>query len=110
MSEFLSYVRKETVVGLAVGFVMGGALSDFVGSIVRFVINPLLSVAFGNIDLADRVWTLVDPSLENPNGVIVRWGIVVISLINFVLIISVAYIALKWLGIIQPKKGKKSKK
>lgn len=47
MKGFIEFVREQGVVGLAVGFILGGAVSKVVASLVTDIINPILSIFFG---------------------------------------------------------------
>lgn len=44
---FLNFIREQGVVGLAVGFILGGAVSKMVASIVEDLINPFLGLVLG---------------------------------------------------------------
>lgn len=44
MQGFLEFIRTQGVVGLAVGFILGGAVSDLVKSLIDNIINPLLGI------------------------------------------------------------------
>lgn len=50
MKGFVEFVKKQGVVGLAVGFVLGGSVSNVVSSLTQDIINPLLSLVFGAAD------------------------------------------------------------
>jgi large conductance mechanosensitive channel len=54
-SGFIDFIREQGVVGLAIGFILGGAVSKTVSSLVDNVINPLIGIALGKVNLADRV-------------------------------------------------------
>jgi len=41
MKGFIEFVRDQGVVGLAVGFILGGAISKVVTSLVENIINPV---------------------------------------------------------------------
>lgn len=48
MKGFIEFVREQGVVGLAVGFLLGGAVSKVVSALVTDIVNPLLSAALGS--------------------------------------------------------------
>ena len=48
MKGFIDFIRKQGVVGLAVGFILGGAVSKVVASIVTDLINPLMGILLGS--------------------------------------------------------------
>ncbi len=92
MKGFLNFVREQGVVGLAVGFILGGAVSALVGSLVKDVINPLLSVVMGK---ANR---LSDASIRVGEAEIL-WGALATALIDFIVIALVVYFGVKLLGL-----------
>lgn len=50
MKGFADFIREQGVVGLAVGFLLGGAVSKVVTALITDVINPILSFALGASD------------------------------------------------------------
>ena len=44
---FLTFIREQGTIGLAVGFLLGGAVSKLVTSLVTDIINPILAPVFG---------------------------------------------------------------
>ena len=92
MGGFLDFIREQGVVGLAVGFILGGSISKMVSSLVEDIINPLLSVVLGaNDELAKKVFQF---------GVIeLRWGDFLANFIDFLVIAMVVYFGVKGLGL-----------
>lgn len=89
---FIDFVREQGVVGLAVGFILGGAVSKMVASIVNDLINPLLSVVLGAAgDIRAAAWTI--------GAVRIPWGNFIGSLIDFVVIACVVYFGVKLLKL-----------
>ncbi len=89
--NFLNFIREQGVVGLAVGFILGGAVSKMVSSLVENIINPLVGLALGRVDLADRALTIGAASL--------KWGAFISTLIDFVIIAAVVYFGVKALRL-----------
>ena len=48
LSGFVEFVRKQGVVGLAVGFLLGGAVSKVVSALVTDIVNPLVGLVLGS--------------------------------------------------------------
>lgn len=92
MQELLTFIRKQGVVGLATGFILGGAISKLVSSLVEDLINPLLGILLGKAgDLSNySLWV---------GGAEVRWGNFVAVLIDFLVIALVVYVILKVLQL-----------
>ncbi len=47
MKGFISFIRAQGVVGLAVGFILGGAISKLVTALVQDIVNPVLGIFLG---------------------------------------------------------------
>jgi len=99
MHGFIAFIREQGVVGLAVGFILGGAVSKIVASLVDNLVNPVVGLALGKVDLADKAVTLGSASL--------RYGKFISTLVDFVIIAAVVYFGVKMLGLdkLDKKKG-----
>ena len=92
MRDFLQFVRKQGVVGLAVGFILGGAVTKLVASLVEDVINPILGIVLG------AAGDLTSYSLM-VGGAEIRWGNFLSRSIDFAVIAAVVYFGFKGLGL-----------
>lgn len=92
MKGFLNFIREQGVVGLAVGFILGGAVSKVVSALVEDVINPLVGILLG------RAGDLSSASIEVA-GAQVLWGNFVMTLIDFVVVALVVYVGVKLLKV-----------
>lgn len=98
---FLDFVREQGVVGLAVGFVLGGAVSKMVASFVSDIVNPLVGAALGSAgDLSSASFSL--------GPVKILWGHFVSTAVDFLIIALVVYYGVKILGITKMDKPKQS--
>lgn len=86
MKEFIAFIREKGVLGLAVGIIMGGAVSKLVTSIVDNLINPLVGAVTG------AAGSLNSLSYTMPiTGIVFKWGAFLSSLIDFLAILFVVY-------------------
>ncbi|MDO8567063.1 MAG: MscL family protein [bacterium] len=92
MRGFIDFIREQGVVGLAVGFILGGAVSKLVSALVTDVINPLISVALGSVG------GLKTASL-NLGSAKILYGDLVSVLIDFIVIALVVYFGVKLLRL-----------
>jgi len=92
MSEFIKFIRKQGVVGLAVGFILGGAVSKIVAALVEDIINPILGVMLG------RAGTLATAALTL-GPVEILWGHFITALIDFLVIALVVFYGVKVLHL-----------
>lgn len=92
MRGFLDFIRTQGVVGLAVGFILGGALAELVKSLVTDLVNPLLSVGLNKADtFASSTATI--------GGISIAYGHFLSVLVNFLVIALVVYVVVMGLGL-----------
>ena len=88
IAGFINFVREQGVIGLAVGFILGGAVSKVVTALVDDVVNPVIGAVLGSGD-GLRAMTL-GPILI---------GDLVAVIIDFLIIAAVVYFVVKGLGL-----------
>jgi large conductance mechanosensitive channel len=88
---FLRFVREQGVVGLTIGFMLGGALSKLTAAIVNDIINPLIGLAINTANLRDKAW-LVGQSH-------IMWGDLLATTIDFIVLAAVVYFGFKLLQL-----------
>jgi len=92
MQGFVDFIREQGVVGLAVGFILGGAVSKVVASLVSDIINPVLGLILGAAgDLSSLSLSLGSAKIMLGNFLSV--------LIDFLVIALVVYYGVKGLGL-----------
>jgi large conductance mechanosensitive channel len=91
-SGFMDFIRTQGVVGFAVAFILGGAVSLLVKSGIDNIINPILGIVLGRAkDLADSFIPFF--------GAKIMWGKFVNDLINFLVLAAVVYFGIKKIGL-----------
>jgi large conductance mechanosensitive channel len=100
MKGFLEFVRQQGVVGLAVGFVLGGAVAKLVSSLVVDIINPLLGIALGATSGLKEAYIMVGPAK-------VLWGDFAATFLDFCVISFVVYIGVTKTGLLEKLDKKK---
>jgi large conductance mechanosensitive channel len=102
---FFDFIRTQGVVGLAVGLVLGGAVSIMVKSLVDNVVMPPLGLLLGSAEgLKGLSLTIGKTSSNVP--VILHYGIFLNDFINFVVIALVIYFLVRLLRVDQFDKKK----
>lgn len=91
LAGFMDFVRKQGVVGLAVGFILGGAVSKVVTALVTDIINPLLGIVLGATENLKALKVTI-------GEVEILWGDFVSVTIDFLVIALVVYYGVKLLG------------
>ena len=92
MKDFMTFIREQGVVGLAVGFILGGAVSKVVASLVEDIINPVLGVALGAAGDLSAASITIGPAK-------IMWGSFISVVIDFLVIALVVYYGVKKLGL-----------
>ena len=49
MRNFINFIREQGVVGLAVGFILGGAVSKTVSALVEDLVNPVVGILLNKV-------------------------------------------------------------
>lgn len=93
---FVNFLREHTVVGLAVGFIIGQQAQTVVKSLVDSFITPLLSILIGQDLLKKSI------AVHNSQGIVVTrftWGSFVYGFINFLFVLLAIYLIVRLLKL-----------
>ena len=100
MKGFLEFIRQQGVVGLAVGFILGGSVSKVISAFVEDIINPILGIVLGLASGFEEASLIVGP-------VEIKYGHFLSVLIDFIVIAFVIYFFIKGLGLDKLDRKKK---
>jgi large conductance mechanosensitive channel len=102
IAEFREFINRGSFVDLAVGFVMGVAVTGVVNAFVDRLIMPLIALIFGQPDF-DAIGTFgaVDPETGMQTGSV---GAVLTALVNFLLIAVAVFLIVKAYNRMQRKR------
>jgi len=92
MKGFIDFIREQGVVGLAVGFILGGAVSKLVSSLVEDIISPILALGLSNVENLQNAYIQVGAAK-------IMWGNFLNILIDFIVIALVVYLGVKLLKL-----------
>lgn len=87
---FLTFVREQGVVGLAVGLAIGTAAGASVKTIVDELISPLVALLTQGVDLNSLRFVIKEAS-KGQDEVAIGWGAIVSSLITLLATALVIY-------------------
>lgn len=90
MKGFINFIREQGVMGLAIGFLLGGAVSKTVASLVENIINPLVGLLLGRVNLSDKIITIGEATI--------KYGAFVSTVVDFIIVAAVIYFGFKMLG------------
>ena len=101
----MDFIRTQGVVGLAVGLVLGGAVSVLVKSLVDNVVMPPLGLLLGSAEgIKGLAWTMGNTSNGKP--AVLQYGVFLNDFINFIVIALVIYALIRLLKVDQLDKKK----
>ncbi|MFH0890878.1 MAG: MscL family protein [Candidatus Liptonbacteria bacterium] len=92
MQGFLDFIRKQGVVGLAVGFILGASVAKVVSSLVQDIIQPILGLILGGPEG-------LNAASFSFFGSTVKYGSFIAALIDFLIIAAVVYYGVKLLRL-----------
>jgi len=93
LAGFIRFLREQGVVGLAIGFILGGAVSKVVTAFVTDIVNPLVGLLLGSTE------GLKQASIRLGESNAIMWGDFVSVLVDFLIIAAVVYFGFKGLGL-----------
>lgn len=83
ITEFADFIKKQNVMGLAIGVTVGGATTKLVSSLVENIINPIIGIFVkGGAPFSAFMWGPV------------KIGAFINSMIDFLIIMTVVYIVI----------------
>jgi large conductance mechanosensitive channel len=91
MKGFMEFIRKQGVVGLAIGFIVGVAVAGLVTALVNSLINPLIGLIIQTKNLESLTFTVSKATFY--------YGRFLGVLINFIIILAVVYFGFKLLRL-----------
>ena len=88
----MNFIRRQSVVGLAVGLAIGTQVTATTKTIVDGFINPLVSFVLSfftssSNSLENMTWRVAGP----PHLLVIQWGLIVSFLIQLIAVAAVIY-------------------
>lgn len=96
LKEFKEFISRGNVLDLAVGVIIGSAFTAIVTSLVENLINPLIGIFLGKIDLSNLIFSIGEAHF--------KFGAFLNSIINFLIIAFVVFLIVKAVNKALPKK------
>ncbi|MQS75593.1 large-conductance mechanosensitive channel protein MscL [Companilactobacillus halodurans] len=90
LKEFKDFISRGNVMDLAVGVIMGAAFTAIVQSLVGNLINPLIGLFLGKVNLSNLVLEVGDATF--------KYGTFIESIINFIIIAFVVFLLVKFMN------------
>ena len=103
LKEFKDFIAKGNVMDMAVGIIIGAAFTAIVKSLVSDLINPIIGLFMGGVDLANNFFVLGGDGTEYASLEAAReagvaafaWGSFIMAIINFLIIAYVVFMLVR---------------
>jgi large conductance mechanosensitive channel len=104
MDEFREFAVKGNAIDLAVGVVIGAAFNKIVDSIVNDLLNPIVGLAMGGVNLVNKyvvlkgdvpVGTALDEAKKIAGVATLNYGAVINNIIQFIIVAFVLFMIVK---------------
>ncbi len=102
---FMEFVRTQGVVGLAVGLVLGGAVTIVVKSLIDNVVMPPLGFILGSAEGIKGLSFNMGKTAAGQEAIL-HYGVFLNDLINFAVIAVIVYLVVHILGLDKVDKTK----
>ncbi len=94
IEEFKTFALRGNAIELAVGVVIGVAFNDITNSLVKDIINPILSIFTGQVNFSDKVLVLQSAN-EDLEAIVLNYGLFIEAVINFLIIAFVLFLVVR---------------
>ena len=101
LNEFKDFIARGNVMDMAVGIIMGAAMTAIVTSMVGDLLMPVIGLATGGVDFAAKFYALdgnTYATLADATAVsapVLTYGVFIDAVINFVIIAFVIFMLVK---------------
>src|SRR3989344_1331313 len=92
MKGFVDFIRERGVSGIAVGIILGAAVTKLVNSFVTDILNPALGIFLGFAKGLEKEFLQF-------RSIRITWGAFLVNLIDFLIVALVVYTLFKVLRI-----------
>lgn len=91
MTDFKNFITRGNVLDMAVGVIIGAAFGAIVTGLVNYILNPIIGLFTGGIDLDNVKTILVAEELDAAGEVVqkevaIMWGLWIQTIINFIIV------------------------
>lgn len=112
LREFKEFAMRGNVVDMAVGIIIGTAFGKIVTSLVNDVVMPPIGLLLGNVDFSNLFVSLggdysTVAAAEAAGAPIVKYGIFINTVLDFLIVAFVIFLAVKGMNKLRQKQEEK---
>lgn len=105
IGEFKKFIARGNVIDLAVGVIIGSAFTAITNSVVNDIIMPIVGILTGGVDFSD-MRIVLKPATETAAEVAIRYGALINSVLNFLIVSIVIFCMIKSINTLKDKTKK----
>ncbi|WP_417483922.1 large conductance mechanosensitive channel protein MscL [Maricaulis salignorans] len=109
LKEFKDFAMRGNVVDLAVGFILGGAFSTIVKSLVTDILMPVIGLLMGGVNfsglfiaLDNQTYANIEAAHEAGAGTI-NYGLFIDNVISFIIVAFALFLIIKGINSMKKK-------
>ena len=108
--EFREFALGGSLMDMAIGIIMGGAIGALVGSMIENLINPIVGLFMGGQDLSSLTMKIGEgmqmvDGVETPVPLMLNYGAFIGALINFLILAFVIFMLARMINNAKKKMG-----
>ena len=109
LKEFKDFAMRGNVVDLAVGFILGGAFSTIVSSLVRDILMPPIGLLMGGVDFSSLFIPLDGQSYntlaaaQEAAAPTINYGLFINNIISFLIVAFALFLIVKGMNAMKKK-------
>ncbi len=109
LKEFKDFAMRGNVVDLAVGFILGGAFSTIVSSLVKDVIMPPVGLMMGGVDFSGLFYSLDGQAYESlaaaqeVGAATINYGLFINNVISFIVVALALFFLIRGINSMKKK-------
>lgn len=96
LDGFVDFIRKQGVVGLAIGFIMGTQAKQLIDQLTKSFVDPIIGLIIGGGQSLSQKTLYLQVGSRSATF---TWGAFMSAIINFIIISAVIYFTFKWLRL-----------
>ncbi|WP_417477155.1 large conductance mechanosensitive channel protein MscL [Maricaulis sp.] len=109
--EFKDFAMRGNVVDLAVGFILGGAFSTIVKSLVTDILMPIIGMLMGGVNFSGLFISLNNESYatleaaQEAGAATINYGIFIDNVISFIIVAFALFLIIKGINSMKKKEA-----
>ena len=109
LKEFKDFAMRGNVVDLAVGFILGGAFSTIVKSLVTDILMPIIGMLMGGVNFSGLFIALNNETYaslaaaQEAGAATINYGIFIDNVISFIIVAFALFLIIKGINSMKKK-------